>query len=279
MTAKKYHAILAARKTVMFRMKLSFSTLGCTEKSLAESLMLAKVYGLDGIEVRGLSGTMDNACIRELQPGCLAATKRLLGKSGIAPVVLGTSCKFHTAEMAEAAMEEGMNSILIAQRLNIPYVRVFGNDLTDDREACIARVQDGIAKLCSFAGEHGVTVLLEVHGGFNTVETLTPIARALNGKHFGLIWDIGHTHAPYGDDWELFYRAMRPYICHVHIKDKCGSALVLPGEGEIPISAIVRRMLEDGYDGFFSLEWERKWHPELPPLEDALERYVRLMKG
>ena len=115
--------------------------------------------------------------------------------------------------------------------------------------------------------------------GFNTVETLTPIARALNGEHFGLIWDIGHTHAPYGDDWELFYRAMRPYICHVHIKDKCGSALVLPGEGEIPISAIVRRMLEDGYDGFFSLEWERKWHPELLPLEDALERYVRLMKG
>ena len=39
------------------------------------------------------------------------------------------------------------------------------------------------------------------------------------------------------------------------------------------------RMLEDGYDGFFSLEWEKKWHPELPPVEDALERYVRLMKG
>ena len=260
-------------------MKLSYSTLGCTEKTLAECLCLAGKYGMEGIEIRGLSGVMNNADIRELQPDCAAETKRLLKESGIAPVVLGTSCKFHTAELVEAAMVEGMNSILAAQRLGIPFIRVFGNELTGDREACIARVRDGIAQLCGFAGEHGVTVLLEVHGSFNTVEALAPIAQALDGNHFGLIWDIGHTHAPYGGDWEQFWRAMRPYIRHVHIKDKCGDTLVLPGDGGIPIEAIVRRMLEDGYDGFFSLEWEKKWHPELPPVEDALERYVRLMKG
>jgi beta-glucosidase len=29
-------------------------------------------------------------------------------------------------------------------------------------------------------------------------------------------------------------------------------------------------LTRDGYTGCVSLEWERKWHPYLPPLRDAL---------
>ena len=205
--------------------------------------------------------------------------ERLLAESGVKPAVLGTSCKFHTPELAEAALTEGECSIRIAKRLGIPFIRVFGNNIVGDREACIAYTAEGIARLCAIAAEYGVTVLLEVHGDFNTAEALLPVIEAAEGMPFGLIWDIGHTHAPYGNDWKRFYNAVRPYIRHVHIKDKAAEKLVLPGDGEIPIREIAKRMAADGYDGYFSLEWEKKWHPELPALETALERFMAVMKG
>ena len=261
-------------------MKICFSTLGCTEKPLAEVLHLAYAAGMDGIELRGLSGMMDNAEIPEFRPENMDETARMFAESGVKPVVLGTSCMFHTPEKAEAALKEGACSIRIAQRLGIPYIRVFGNNIVGDREACIARVADGISQLCGMASQCGVTVLLEVHGDFNTAETLLPVIEAQHGiPNFGLIWDICHTHTPYGMDWMRFYDAVRPYIRHVHIKDKADNELVLPGDGEIPIREIIGRMTADGYDGYFSLEWERKWHPELPEIGIALERYIDLLKG
>ena len=155
-------------------MKICFSTLGCTEKPLAEVLHLAYAAGMDGIELRGLSGMMDNAEIPEFRPENMDETARMFAESGVKPVVLGTSCMFHTPEKAEAALKEGACSIRIAQRLGIPYIRVFGNNVVGDREACIARVADGISQLCGMASQCGVTVLLEVHGDFNTAETLLP---------------------------------------------------------------------------------------------------------
>jgi sugar phosphate isomerase/epimerase len=67
----------------------------------------------------------------------------------------------------------------------------------------------------------------------------------------------------------------------VHIKDFSNSdgALTLIGNGDIPIIPIVNQLLSDGYDGYFSLEWEKKWHPELPEIESALARYRALLAG
>ena len=40
-------------------MKLCFSTLGCTERSLEDILLLAKKYNIQNLEVRGIGGVMD----------------------------------------------------------------------------------------------------------------------------------------------------------------------------------------------------------------------------
>ena len=155
---------------------------------------------------------------------------------------------------------------------------LFKRLLAEDAPGCTDRVIQGLTKLCEQAKT--VDVLLEVHGDFNTVEALTPILNHLKEyPRFGLIWDIAHTHPTYGLNWELFYQAVRPYVKHVHIKDcsdqqKC---LTLVGEGDVSILPIVDRLLQDGYDGYFSLEWEKKWHPELPEIEEGLASFTTLL--
>lgn len=263
-------------------MKLSFSTLGCVERSLDEVLTLAEAFSCSGVELRGLGGKIKNREIDAFRKENLAHTKRVMEDRGIAPVVLGTSAAFHSEEKYEAAITEAKEAVDIAARLGIPYIRVFGNKLLGEESACYARVIGGIRTVCRYAEAKKVGVLLEVHGDYITAARLSPITDALSAeKAFGLIWDVAHSHRGEGCDFLPFYRAMRGYIRHVHLKDVRDSdgALVLPGEGDIPIREIAETLLLDGYDGYFSLEWEKQWHPDLDAIESALAALHRCLDG
>lgn len=267
--------------------KLCFSTLGCAGLCLAESARLGKTHGMSGIELRGIAGETDARKIPDLAAEHAADSRALLDEVGIVPVVLGTSCKFHDPGKRRAALDEGVASAKAAAGLGMPFIRVFGNDAKPDAATATRSVIEGIGELCAAAGD--VIVLLEVHGDFNRSEALMPVIGALDRggvRNFGLIWDVAHSDRAYGSEWQRFYNDIAPWVRHVHIKDHvriaAGSGtrsfrLTMPGDGEIPIRDIVRRLALDGYSGYFSLEWERMWHPELPPIEDALPRFVEIM--
>lgn len=267
--------------------KLCFSTLGCAGLCLAESARLGKTHGMSGIELRGIAGETDARKIPDLAAEHAADSRALLDEVGIVPVVLGTSCKFHDPGKRRAALDEGVASAKAAAGLGIPFIRVFGNDAKPDAATATRSVIEGIGELCAAAGD--VIVLLEVHGDFNRSEALMPVIGALDRggvRNFGLIWDVAHSDRAYGSEWQRFYNDIAPWVRHVHIKDHvriaAGSGtrsfrLTMPGDGEIPIRDIVRRLALDSYSGYFSLEWERMWHPELPPIEDALPRFVEIM--
>lgn len=259
-------------------MKLCFSTLGCCDYSLEDIIALAKNYGIEYLEVRGINGVLENKDIPEFFPENAEKTKRTLANAKITPRVLGASCAFHDASKYKTKIEEAKTDILIAERMGFPYVRFFGNNIKDDKDACIARVSSSFAEIADFAASHGVTALLEVHGDFNCNENLAPILDALRGKAgFGLIWDVAHSDIVYGENWQGFYELIRPFIKHVHLKDHKDGELTLPGDGTIPLLPIVRRLLADGYDGCLSLEWEKKWHPEIGDIEPALDKLTALL--
>lgn len=266
-------------------MKKSFSTLGCADYTLEEVLVLCRNYRYSGLEIRGLSGVMDNRKIPEFLPENIEKTADMIKKSGIVPVVLGTSCKFHDRVLHKDNLEEGVASAAIASKIGCKYIRVFGNNAKPDLDTAAKAVADGIGVLCEKTEKVGVGVLLEVHGDFNTIENLIPVTEQLKDiNNFGLIWDVYHTEKTGVCDWESFWEEFRPLIKHVHLKDgrnfvnktESANTLCLPGEGEMPLVPIMQLLMADGFDGFVSLEWERKWHPELPPIEQALEAYSRV---
>lgn len=258
-------------------MKPCFSTLGCTERSLDEILTLANRFGIDALEVRGISDCLDNGKIPDFFPENAAATRQKFADAGVAPLILGTSCSFHDQEKFPLALQEGKTALSIASRLGFRGIRVFGNNIKGEESACIRRVCEGIRTLCEEAVDRGTEILLEVHGDFNTEARLLPVAEACGEfRNFGLIWDICHTRKTYGSNWPCFWEKFSPYIRHIHLKDIKSEILVLPGEGELPLAEMVQSLTHRGYEGYFSLEWERKWHPELPEIEEALQRFSAL---
>ena len=222
---------------------------------------------------------MNNEKILDFEPKNTLATKEIFTKAKILPLILGTSVSFHDENAFDKNIEIGRKSLEIASRIGFSAIRVFGNSIAGDHKACICRVASGIYELCRTAEKLGVNVLLEVHGDFNTLDRLLPIvSRCASSSSFGIIWDICHTHSSYSDNWLEFYKPLAQYIRHVHLKDIKNGRQVLPGDGELPIRDIVSYMINDGYDGYFSLEWEKHWYRELPPIECALDKLMAIFK-
>jgi len=265
-------------------MKIAFTTLGCPDWSFDRILEEAQTMGFDGIEIRGLGGKMRAEEMVAFFPENVAETQRKLEKHGLVITSFGASCSFHDAGKIPAALEEGRAAIDVCSRMGIPAIRVFGDTIPEDTDEAviIEQVVAGIQALCEYGKDKNVQVWIETHGMFNTVERIKAVTEGVAMKNFGILWDIEHTDKVYGADFVQFYGPMKPYIRHLHTKDhrreNGAFILTLPGEGEIPIIEIIQKLEADGFKGFYSLEWEKKWQPHLPEPEIAFPAYMALVE-
>ena len=265
-------------------MKLSFTTLACPEWTWERILDEAKKLGYDGIEIRGIEGEMLAHRARPFLPENQAETKEQLRRNGLSICCLGTSVMLHNAAARETALQEGRQAVDLAQALETPFIRVFGDRIPDgeDRETALRRIVSGLEILADYCRGKQVEVLVETHGLFNRIESVDWIFERIQQPQVGLLWDIEHTFKVYGNEVEPFYKHFRPLIRHTHFKDMKRTAdgfqLCLPGEGDIDLGRIVRILRGGGYEGWLSLEWEKKHHPELEEPEAALPAYAALMK-
>ena len=264
-------------------MELCFSTLGCAERSLPAILSLANESGIKKIELRGTDDVIDNRINPRFLKENQAHTLSLFKKAGVCAHVLDASCQLHRADLYQESIAEAEATISIASALGIPYVRIFGDKITEDQTACLDRILLGTRRLCEFAEDKNVTVLFESHGDFNCEKNLAPVVRALCDKrNFGIIWDVGKTHQVYPQNPLAFYEAFKDVILHVHIKDVIGTVddePIVPGKGDVDILSILKRLKDDGFKGAVSLEWERRWHPWVEPIEIPLAAFCRLYRS
>ncbi len=268
--------------------KLSFSTLGCPKWDMAMILKTAVSAGYQGVEFRGLEGELDLPKRPEFNTAAHAAeTRNRFADQGIRICDLGSSTELHHANPTKRAenLDLARRFIDLAHQLNCPYVRVFPNQLPPDqpRETTLRLISDGLLELGNYAKSGSVTVLLESHGELTRTALLTQIMEAAKHPHVGLIWDIFNMWADAPEAPAEVYRKLKPYIRHVHVKDARTVAgkhnYVLLGQGEAPLREAIGALKSGGYDGFYSFEWEKLWHPEIAEPEVAIPNYPGAMKA
>ncbi len=84
---------------------------------------------------------------------------------------------------------------------------------------------------------------------------------------------------------EETWAALGPWVRYIPCKDSCldptnkhGYRLCLVGEGDVPLAEIMSVLRVGGYDGWLTLEWEKKWNPEIEEPEVAFPGYVEHMR-
>ena len=87
-----------------------------------------------------------------------------------------------------------------------------------------------------------------------------------------------------GEAPETSARNLSPFVRNTHWKDSRPlpdgkRRFCLPGLGAVPLAAIRNALAAVGYDGWFTLEWEKRWHPEIEEPGIAIASFAGFMRG
>ncbi len=266
-------------------MKLSFSTLGCPDWSLDQVLTCAADNGYLGVELRGLAGEMSLPDVPEFAPSKVAATKARLDGAGCGVACLGSSARLTEREPTarQAMLDEVSAYSDLAAALGSPMVRVFGGNLPEgvSREDCLQYAGETLAEAGAIAAARGVKVVLETHDAFSLGQQVAELLAVADSPDVGSLWDVHHPYRQ-GESLQETMGHLRTTLVHTHFKDSAVDGdkhhYTLLGEGSIPVAEALQLLRDEGYDGYLSLEWEKKWHPEIDDPEIAFPQYATKMR-
>lgn len=268
------------------RLPLCFSTLGCPGWEWKTILKRASESGYQALELRGIRGEMDLTKLPLFNANQLKQSLSDLQALNLKIINLGASCKLHEPDVVKRQphLDEARRFIELAQRLQCPYVRVFPDKFVEGEKASVTtqRIIDGLQELGEFAKSSGVTVILESHGDFTRSSDLLALMKGAEMPSVALLWDAHHTVVAGQEDPGFTFQKLSRYIRHVHLKDSRPEGqevrYVLTGKGTVPVRQTVKVLVEGGYRGYYSFEWEKAWHPEIEEPEVAIPHFARVMR-
>ena len=265
-------------------MKLGVTTLGCPNWTLDEILTNVKSYGYDGVELRGIGPYLDlTKSPHFVDAAAIELTRRRFADAGLEISALDSSVTLAQTDSSEreSNLRHGRETIDLAARLGVPFVRVFGGGSDLRQEDAEDLVASGLAELGEYALGTGedVSVLLETHDAFSTGAQVA--AAVVKGAHprAAALWDLHHP-ARHGETPMETYHALAPYTRSTHVKDsQANGTYCLCGDGDIPLREMIGLLHAGGYDGYLTLEWEKRWIPELLEPEAAFPQYAKVLRG
>lgn len=263
-------------------------------------------YGYQGVEVRLIQREINLLVRPEFQPDQLVLRRRELERHDFQVCGLASSVHFDDADPAFRVeqIRIGGEYLALAESLGASFIRVFGDllpPLTEptQRQQMLRQIADGLKSLGDLAGPRGLQVLIETHGDFTASPPMVELMQLTDHPHVGVVWDTHHPWRFHGENIAETWNLLKPWTRHVHWKDSVRlpeselptktdevsaaanlasthmaghqhADYVLFGGGEFPARDCLRVMLDEGFSGWHSLEWEKMWHPNLVGPEVAL---------
>lgn len=268
-------------------MKLAFSTLGCPDFDWPDIYAMAKDFGFEGIEIRGLGKEIFAVRAKPFTEAELPYTIKKLAQLRLEIPCLSSGCCLKFADRADANHAEIVQYIELAAKLKTPYIRVLA-DLQPqpqgevDDEVVLAALK----KLVPIAEEKGVTLLVETNGVYSDTRRLCNLLNAVGSDAVGALWDIHHPYRYAGETAGQTVQNLGAYIKYVHIKDSIMEngrvSYRMVGEGDLPVNDFMMALRSINYAGYISLEWVKRWAPDLadagvvfPNFANYMSRYLK----
>jgi sugar phosphate isomerase/epimerase len=276
-----------------------FSTIGCPDWTFSEFVSRGQEAGFDGVEIRLVERETDLLTVPELAPTQLAQRRHELAESGFRVCGLASSVSFDSPDATERAHQcvIGRAYLDLAAELEADFVRVFGDVVRDElgRDTTIQQVAEGLTTLGEYASTLDLDVIIETHGDFSQSDLVAELLEQVPSSAVGVLWDTHHPWRFYGEPLATTFARYAGRVRHTHWKDSVTRRLstsdttqhqaahqahelmsghrhadyVLFGGGEFPVVDCLKLLDTAGYQGWYSYEWEKMWHPELEPPELA----------
>lgn len=148
-----------------------------------------------------------------------------------------------------------------AQVMGAPMIRIFSGSTKEGQgEAEAYRLAvEAIEECCDYAGQKGIFLGLENHGGLTrTADLMMKIIRDVKSPWFGAWMDTGNFH---GEDVYAELEQIAPYTLHVQVKVVTSAQ----GRGREPSDypRLAKILGDVGYRGWICLEYEEREDPRV----------------
>ncbi|MBS5584649.1 MAG: AMP-binding protein [Clostridiales bacterium] len=249
-------------------MRISFSTLGCPDFSWVDIYTMAKDFKFDGIEIRGLGENIYAVSAPPFTAGQIDKTIAKLASLHLSIPCLSTGRSLKFRDEREQVVKEIGEYLRLAEKLSAPYIRLLADlDGPVTGEVDDDYVAEVLLQLADMAKGTGVTLLCETNGVYADTKRLRALLDKVNRPEIAALWDMHHPYRYFGEAPQTTVDNLGGYIRHVHTKD---SVMVdgkvqyrMMGEGDLPITEMLDALASIGYEGYVSLEWVKRWAPDL----------------
>lgn len=249
-------------------MKLAFSTLGCPGWSFEEIFATAKDLGLNGIEIRGIGSEMYAPKAKPFCGDAIEHTTAKFAKAGMEISMLTSGCSVGFKDKKDETLKEAKDYIDLAQKMGVKYVRIMiipvpqpTNDY--DMETAVSLYNE----ICRYGEGKNVTPLIETNGPLASSKVMAEFLSKIESENKGVLWDIHHPYRYFNETPAETYANIGESVKYVHVKDSAmnhGAVNYrMMGYGDVPIFDTLKILSDNGYEGFVTLEWVKRWCPDL----------------
>jgi sugar phosphate isomerase/epimerase len=261
---------------VSMQPRIAFSTLAFPDASLATAVSLGRKWGYGGVELRLIDGELIDPA---MPAAARAAVKQTADGAGLPIVAVDSSIRL----TGEDPGPELRRFLELASDWESPLVRVFGGSLAAEDPARTTQLQAAARVLeaaVPAAERLGVAIGVETHDAFSASSVLAELLAMVESGSVGAVWDSHHPHRMGEPPAEVMARiGARTLLAQVKDARRApkrddGWRLVLLGEGEVPVREMLGLLTAGGYRGWISVEWEKRWHPEIEEPEVALPQHL-----
>lgn len=263
-------AIEPIRRSGRMRMRLSlaaysFNRLLNLQKpamTLADFIDVAAGLPFDAVELTAYY-------FRETGPRYLAGLKGRCTRLGldVSGTAVGNNFATANASRLKEQIADVKRWVEHTSRLGGKTMRIFAGsvDKGDKEEPARRRCLAAIQEACEHAGQFGIYLALENHGGLTaTAEQMRALVQGVKSEWFGVNLDTGNFHSadPYADLAQL-----APYAVNVQLKTEIRRARQKAEEADL--KRLVMLLRNASYRGYVALEYEAAEDPKT-----AVPRYA-----
>ena len=289
-------------------MKIAGHTMGTPEYTVTEAIKLFHDIGLDGAEIvvqdDYYSGISTDITKKELDTITQCAEKHNIEICCLTPY----NSYFNDLDDAKRNAEIAAICKVIdaCEYVGAHFIRIYGGNLhvKDNNDLSARRLK--LVESMRFLGERACTkrVTLVIENHFNTMcvsaKDTVSIVKAINHPNVRILYDQANLSFTGNESYKEAIAIQQQYVAYMHVKDfvfKKGVSFSsdevsrpeeskrnvytrIVGEGIIEWSEILRLVREHGYDGWLSLEYERRWHPnDIPDASIGMKKSADYIKS
>ena len=264
-------------------MKISFSTLACPDWSWSDIYSMAKDFGFDGIEIRGLGDEIFSVKAKPFTDSQLPDTIAKLKSLGLEIPCLSSGACLKFKDKFNIAEEEILAYAKLANKLGTSYIRILadldpapGGEVDDDY------IAEALLRLVPVAEEYNVTLLVETNGVYSDSARLARLLSKVGSRKVAALWDMHHPYRYNNEAPETTVANLGEYIKYIQVKDSImredGTVEYrIMGTGDIPVKEMIAALETINYNGYISLEWVKRWAKDLSDAGIVIPQFAEYM--